>query len=250
MDDVISRFRFLVPVGIDLGCLVLYVLVLPWLTQYMQKKSPGILLFICGFYGVFCVSVFVLRSLATIKSTANESVDGLTMFSAVMFSVMMVYIVIDTSGMIRYLTDSPMSRISSDHQGLIGFMRFTGPIILCFIILAAYPAALLIKPRLTVFSGNTNRFILETMALLGINLMIIVTMAHWSASYQSEVRYTDLRVTGKIFIFLVVYVFFLIFYGAPRWLFFRSNPSISSAISFVFQTGFYVWNSLSKTAWE
>jgi hypothetical protein len=90
----------------------------------------------------------------------------------------------------------------------------------------------------------------QALALLGVNLMIIISMAQWEVAFQAESPYEGLGMGAKIMIFAAVYLFFLIFYGAPRFMFYKANPSLLAVGTFFAQTAFYLWRFLDGSAWK
>jgi hypothetical protein len=80
--------------------------------------------------------------------------------------------------------------------------------------------------------------------------MILVTVAYWQATFADTEAYTGLALGGKILIFLVVYAFFMVFFAPPRMLFLLKQPTIPAVLSFLGQTGYFVWNSLDRIAWR
>lgn len=250
MDAIEQKFRILIPVCIDLICFLLYFGILPWLTHQFQRKSFTNLLMVTGIYCLFCAAVLTLRVTAAHRDLTTGSMDGFTCLTGILFALMMVYIILDVSGCLDIITSgsNPGSPAARTDQSLTPG-TFAG-VVFAFLVLIAYPLVLTIKPPLQFASRSVGSILPESLSLLVINLMIITTMAHWDVTFKSDSPYTGLSLAGKILIFSVVYLFFLLFYASPRMIFHRSNPSNASMISFVLQTGYYVWHSLNRNAWQ
>ena len=87
-------------------------------------------------------------------------------------------------------------------------------------------------------------------SLLGVNVMILTTVGFWSAYFADTEPYVGLAMGGKILIFIMAYIFFMLFFAAPRMLFLLKRPGTAGVATFILQTGFYVWQLLSGTAWD
>ena len=90
---------------------------------------------------------------------------------------------------------------------------------------------------------------IEFFALLGVNAMILTTVGFWHAYFSDIEPYEGLAMGAKVLIFLLTYIFFMLFFAAPRMLFLLKRPSAVGIATFIVQTGFYIWRLLSGTAW-
>ncbi len=79
--------------------------------------------------------------------------------------------------------------------------------------------------------------------------MILAVTAFWNAYFNGIEPYEGLAIGGKILIFMVTYIFFLLFFAPPRMLFLLNKSTNFAWLTFLLQTGYFVWDSLSRLAW-
>ena len=104
-----------------------------------------------------------------------------------------------------------------------------------------------IKPYISL--SNSGILLVEFLAILGVNLMILTVTAFWNAYFNGIEPYEGLAIGGKILIFLVTYIFFLLFFAPSRMLFLLKKSNNFAWLTFLLQTGYFVWDSLSRLAW-
>lgn len=226
----------LAPVAADVLSVALYLLVLPRLVTVLQR--PGLLnaLLIGGVYLLFCGAVYLLRRQPPAAATGHR---GILAALGVTFSLFVTYMMADSAGFFANVEQL-------DPTPGVGMMAaITGGAVVWLALVALYPVLLSVEVA-PVGAGTAGRHFLS---LLGVNLMILVTAAYWQVFFAGTEPYEGLGPGGKALIFLVVYLFFLLFFAAPRTLAFLKRPTLAALASFLLQTAFYVWDSVSGSAW-
>lgn len=224
------------PVLADVAGVFLYSLLLPLLVDVFQRPGLFNAFLIGGVYLFFCGAVYLLRRQPPRAATGHK---WLLAALGITFSLFVTYMMADSAGFfanVERLDPTP---------GAGAVVAITGGAVLWLALVALYPALLMasIVPDAVATAGR--RFF----SLLGVNVMIVVTAAYWQVLFAGTEPYDDLAVGGKIVIFLVVYLFFLLFFAAPRTLAFLKEPTRIALVSFLLQTAYYVWRSVSQSAW-
>ncbi len=241
--------RSWIPIGADLLALMLYLTGLPWLVARFQTGAAGNLLLLIVSYSLFCGAVYLLRVSAFQHDPRSKTCSPMMVFWSVFFSLMILHAMTDLSGLLAFLVDTPLDEMDAIMEGAWAMAMTLGVLAGAVVVVALYPLSLLFRTTRLWSADSVTEVSIQAAALLGINLMILVTMAHWEVAYRADEPYRDLALGGKILIFLVVYAFFLLFYGMPRMLFFQANPSKMAVAVFILQTGYFVWSFLDGSAW-
>ena len=226
-----------IPVLADLSGVLLYLLLLPRLVSAFSQPSIASALFIILVYLSFCGSVYLLRRQP--PSVAPRYQDLLAS-TGLLFSLFVGYMVAESAGFF-----ANVGELDSD-PGPVAILAVLISGALWLALLFLYPLLL----SLPIAPAEATTQAQSLLALLGVNLMILVTAAYWQATFADVEPYDDLTAGGKLLIFLAVYLFFLLFFAAPRALILLRSPASLPLISFLLQTGYYVWNSLSGNAWS
>lgn len=231
------------PVAVDLAALLLYTAIVPSLTARFQEKSVGNAIIIGLIYLLFCLAVYLNRKLDGATETYSGW-KGALGFLAVAFGIFVTYMIAESGGILDHID---ASNLDLDNPWVSLGLLVGGA--LWFLLLSLYAAILFIeiKPIVPRHTGLVSG--LELLSLLGVNLMVIVTVAYWEAVFSGTEPYDSIATGGKILIFLLTYVFFLLFFAPPRLLFLARNPRPAALASFLIQTGYYVWGTLSRSAW-
>ncbi|MBN1318282.1 MAG: hypothetical protein JXA42_22565 [Anaerolineales bacterium] len=225
----------------DVGIFILYLLLLPPLKTLFQLKSTGAGLIIGGIYLLFCFAVYLIRRQPGATGVDSPYSRELLGFLGVIFGIMVVYMMVDGSGMINKLDTVDTGNMSN--------LAYIG-ILLGSLIGLALAFLYTIIVVIDVPPAGQRQFWTELVSLLGVNLMILTTVAFWQATFHDTEPYEDLALGGKLLIFVLTYLFFLLFFAPPRMLFLLNKPSLVSVVTFVLQTGYFVWDSVSRFAWR
>lgn len=227
----------------DLMMLLSYVVFLPQLSAFFSQQSyfhGGVVTLV---YLVFCASVVLIRKLPGTNSKKSEYSRGWLAFFALNFGIFITYIIAESAGFFTRLDNLP-----GTIEGKAALWVLAGFIV--WLLLAfLYMAVVLVKIKPSVSQNNSGTFLFEFLGILGVNLMIVMVTAFWNGSFHGIEPYEDLAMGGKILIFLVTYVFFLLFFAPPRMLFLLKKSNQYAWLSFFLQTGYFVWDSLSRLAW-
>ncbi len=226
----------LLPVAADVLGVGLYTLVLPRLVVAFQRPALLNAFLIGGVYLLFCGAVYLLRRQPPRAAPARR---GLLAALGVTFSLLVTYMMAESAGFF-----ANVERLDPN-PGAGAVAAITVGAVLWLGLLALYPAVLTISVPQDVAATAGRHFL----SLVGVNVMIVVTVAYWQVLFSGTEPYEDLAVGGKVLVFLVVYLFFLLFFAAPRLLAFLKEPTRVALLSFLLQTGYYVGHSVSQSAW-
>lgn len=215
------------------------------LLERFQQKTPGNAVVIGLLYLVFCLSVYVLLRLPSADHSGPREPGGFAFFSAWCFAVLVPAMMAGSSGLFdQFLADhADATSVSTGLLVMVGVLA-----VLLFV--ALYPAAFWAGKAAEPLRETAGTPWLEFAALLGINLMIVLTAVQWEVTFANTEPYTDLTWRAKALIFGVVYVTFLIFLAAPRLVFLVRKPGWIAAATFLLETGWFVWRSLAGKAWQ
>ncbi len=239
-----------IPILADVAGVILYLLMLPWLVQQFKTHSISNGIMITVFYIVFCASVYLLRVSISVNSPDSQPSKALLVFWSFFFSIMVFYMIFEFTGTLRFITDTSFAEQNEMMAGSRGTIIASTALVGFFVILLLYPVTMILKTRPLWSPDSMADVSIQALALLGVNLMIIVSMAQWEVAFQAESPYEGLGMGAKILIFGAVYLFFLVFYGSPRFAFYKANPSLLAVGTFIGQTGFYVWRFLDGSTWK
>jgi hypothetical protein len=233
-----------IPVVVDLAAIILYRSLAPRLTARFQQKSMINVAIIGGVYLLFCLSVFFIRKLEGEADNAYlESTSALAFFG-ITFGFFLSFVIADVSGVLDNLDSlgTNMDSAGANIGLLVGSVVWLALVFL-------YPAVLLVKIEPSISRESSQFFLVEFLTMVGINLMVIVTMAHWDAYFADTEPYEGLGMGAKVLIFVPTFAFFLLFYGPPRLVFLAKNTHTLGFATGMLQLSYFVWNSLSQTAW-
>ncbi len=210
---------------------------MPRLTERPQERAVSNATLITAVYLLFCLAVFLIRKLPG----GAVSVHPLVVIGGVFFAFLVAFMADDASGGFVDL-EVDLDSLSGSIGVFIGVTAF-------FVLIFLYPAILWmeIEPW-TAFQGVPAALV-RFLSLTAINVMIILSVAHWQVYFGDVEPYENLTWRAKLIIFLVTYAFFLLFYAPPRLIYLTKNPSLIAVGTFLLQTGYYVWNSLARRAW-
>lgn len=232
------------PVIADVVAVILYLTLVPRLTIQFQDKSTLNAAIVGGIYVLFCISVFFMRRLEGEAESAYLPSSALLAFFGVCFGIFVTYIMAEGSGVFDNLE---VLELDLDNTA-VNIGLFVGSIAwLAFFLL--YPGILIANIQPSIARDSSLYFWVELLTLLGTNLMIIVTVAHWEAFFADTTPYEGLGLGAKLLIFCPTFVFFLMFYGPPRLLFLSKKAHPTALVTFMLQLAYFVWDSLSRTAW-
>ena len=236
--------RYLPPILADGAAIAGYLLAVGPLARQFEEKEALNAALLLGSYVVLCVSVFGFRRLEPRTAQAGAGWTYLLVALATGFSVYILAMGMETSGLIDSL-DGMDSSLESGRDNALLLVGTVG----AFGILMLYPAMFLVPLRSMVRAGSARYLGTETAAFFGANLAIIVSVAHWEAFFADVEPYESITAATKLLIFLPTYVFFLLFYGSPRLLFLLRDRSRMAVATFVIESAVVTWLSLSHTAW-
>ena len=190
-----------------------YMVFLPQLSAYFSQKSyfhGGAVILV---YLIFCASVVLFRKLPGTDSKKSEYSRDWLAFFAVNFGIFISFIIAETAGFFNRL-DSLQGTIEGTAALLV-----LACIVLWLLLAFLYLIVVQVKIKPYISLSNSGTLLVEFLAILGVNLMILTVTAFWNAYFNGIEPYEDLATGGKILIFLFTYIFFLLFFAPPRMLF-------------------------------
>jgi hypothetical protein len=232
------------PIVADVLAVILYLILLPRLTACFRNKSlfTGVLVGII--YLVYCLSVLIIRKLPGPVGQKTGARKGWMGFFGVTFGIFVTFMMAESAGFFEMLDN--VSGTTQSKTALIAL----GGMLLWLILAFLYLIVLIVDIKPVSKTTKFADWPVELFALLGVNAMILTTVGFWQAYFSDVEPYEGLAVGGKILIFLLTYIFFMLFFAAPRMTFLLKKPSAAGAVTFIFQIGYYVWHLLSGTAWK
>jgi len=193
-------------------------------------------------YLVFCSGVFLLRRLEPTSAwgaSQRNAVNYLAM-PAACFGFFLLHMAMETGGGYAYLQRT--KDYAATDPRLVA--AIVGGIALSLV----YVFLLILDIRPTIHRGVKYE-IIRFSGLFLAQLMIVVVSAYWRRMGSESVAITEVALSGKILIFTAIYVFYLLFVASPRLLLLAIDPSPAALLSFFVGSCYYLWRSLSGTAW-
>lgn len=195
-------------------------------------------------YLIFCVSVVIVRKLPSPAGQKTGYPKGWMGFFGINFGIFVTFIMAETAGFFELL-DNMSGTIEGNTAAAV-----LGGVILWLILAFLYMIVLIVDIKPTLPKRKFSNWIIELFALLSVNAMILITVGFWNAYFFYTEPYDGLAMGGKILIFVMTYIFFMLFFAPPRMLFLLKKPGVAGLVTFILQTGYYVWHLLSGTAWN
>ncbi len=206
-----------------------------------QFRAPSIWngLLVSVVYLLLCGAVYLLRRLGT-PSRPPEGFVWLLAAQGLLFGIFIGYLAWESSGLMNNLLASDPADV---HPGLMAAML--AGIALAFL----YPAVIAVPVAPTPPRSTTVGPIVRAAALVVINAAAMMVFAFWDVMFADATRYDGLETGGKLMVFAAAYLFYWLFFGAPRMLPLVLNFSKVELGAAVLSTGYWVWQSLARSAW-
>lgn len=236
-----GAFMALAAVLADTLAILLSFWLTPWFANQFASPSTWNAVLIIGLYLAFCLAVYLLRRTGAVR--ADTAAGTVATVLAVFFGLMVAYMAASSSG---FSVDSLMEW---DLNSITASLAAIGMLMLALLTVFLYMFVLVVPTRPTAVAEGWPVLAQRLAMLLGANLMLIASLAHWEAYFADVEPYVGLTTGGQGLIFLAAYAFFVLFYGGPRLLLARGGAGPVPVITFLLQTAYYVWGFLSRTAW-
>jgi hypothetical protein len=166
-------------------------------------------------------------------------------FLGVLFSIFVSFMMADAAGLFDNLDTMDL-----DANNPVVSLGAVGGVLIWIAWIFVYPGILMANIKPTIGLASSSCPWIELISLLGINLMVIVTAAHWRAYFADTTPYEGLGLGAKLLIFAATFAFFLLFYAPPRLLFLSKVRHASGIVTFLLQLGYIVWDTLTRVAWR
>lgn len=214
---------------------------LPWLARFFAVPSLSGGLFFSLTYLAFCLAVYLLRRTGAVSVEA--AVGTGTTVLAVVLGILVAF---TTAVSVGFSVDA---LLELDLGGLAGSSAAIAALVAALLLVFLYMLALVVPVPPAAAATEWRPVVQRLVMLLAANLMLIASTAHWATYFADMMHRIGLSGGGIWPVFVVAYAFFGLFYGGLRLLLARSGAGVVPLITFLLQTGYYVWTALSQTAW-
>lgn len=214
-----------------------------FLLDRLQQKGVGNAVLIGLLYLLFCASVYLLMRMPPTGAPRDPEPGIFAFATAWCFAVLVAAMIGGAGGLGGWLDRLPGGGASLSAWLVLSL------VVVGFVIVSAYPLALWAGLSEAPLAAGRSAQAIELLALVGVNLMIVLTAVQWEAFFGPSEPYTGLTWRAKALIFTLFWLVFLIFVSAPRLVFLVRRPGWPAAVTFLFGTGYFVWRSLSRSAW-
>lgn len=233
----------LVPLFLDGALVLAFHWALPHLAARFTQKSVGNGLIVGGAYVLVCVAAYLVKRLGPAEPPGGTSTSGvLAGVGGLFFGFFVLFMIADTSGLLDLVHES--------EGGTPGFAVVL--LALLGIALALLFSGILFLVPSAEVSAEPEQFEwTHAVALLLVNAMVLCLLAFWRSYFETGAEpYEGLGMGGKILIFVFVWIFYLLFLSAPRLLLLGLNLRTVALLSFLLSSGYFVWQSLARSAWR
>ncbi len=223
----------------DSSAILLSFWLTPWLVHRFASPSTGNAALLVGLYLAFCLAVYLLRRSGAVH--ADAAAGTVATVPAVIFGVMVAYMAASSSGF------SVGSLMEWDLNSLDASAAAIGVLVLALLTVFLYMFVLVVPTRPAAVAEGGAAPAERLAMLLGTNLMLIASIAHWEAHFAG----VDVALTpsGQVLVFLGVYALVALFFGGPRLLVARGGAGPVPVATFLLQAAYYVWGFVSRMAW-
>jgi len=220
------------------------------ITAMISISGPANIALIGGAYALMCLGVLIGRlagrpfsalSPADAGPAPAEIKPGCSAWFSLPFALFVVAMLTESSGALDEKTAFGKAFLGESGTG----SAYALPFILVFIaVMVAFPLVAMLPLRPQIRRGAALHFASVLTATAAINVMVLVTTAYWEAQL-ADAEPMDIAIGGKILVFLVSYVVFLMFYAPPRMALAEVAGGNASRASFLIMLGIYVWQLMN-----
>ena len=114
-------------------------------------------------------------------------------------------------------------------------------IFLFLVILVLFPLILLMKSRPRIKYNSRSHTILRIGSVVTVDIMVLITAAYWEWQLADS-EPMQISLAGKILVFILGYMVFLMFYAPPRLAIISLEPNRWSFAGYAVILGFLLWN--------
>ena len=206
---------------IDILTLASFYFVLPFLVERFHAQDGWNLLLITGGYLLLCVGIFICKRLESRpvptvsgreskdKKTASQSSQGCSQALAWPYAIFVFVMLLDSSGVL--LSGSSWGEKLQDLDVTKSLL-----VVLVFLVfLLLFPLLLLRPSRPSIKFGSSSHVWLRIFGVMAVNFMVLITAAYWEWQL-AEAEPMEISLVGKILVFIIAYIVFLMFYSPHR----------------------------------
>jgi hypothetical protein len=227
---------------IDLLTIVGCSALLPLLVTLFNKRGWSGFLVVIGGYFFMCAGIFIGKKLepwplADQQTGTVKSEGGCVIALSWPYAIFVVVMGLDSGG--AFKRNSEMWTQLDNLTG--GSNLILIPVILVFlIILILFPLLLMMKPKFSIRHGRPAHTLLRLFSVTSIDLMALITAAYWQWQLSGS-EPMQIGLAGKILVFLLGYVIFLMLYAPPRLALISLEPSRWSFTGYAILLGYILW---------
>jgi len=227
---------------IDGLALAAYFFCVPALAGQMARPGPWNAVLVLAAYLVMCAGIFLARQLEMNPENAGPApADGAVSAPKTRLAV----------NPLAAWTCWPFSLFVPVMMAMAGGYLKPGappipaavgvPVIILAMLL--FPLLLYVPARPRVAYGGRAHRLLRSLSVLGVDAMMIVTAAFWEWQLK-DAEPMQIALAGKILVFLLAYVVFLMLYAAPRLALLSFEDSRWSMAGYLVILGVMVWRMM------
>jgi hypothetical protein len=242
-ENVCSRWinRAVTPV-VDLLAIAACSALLPLLVTLFDNQGWGGFLVVLGGYFIMCAGIFIGKHLepwplADEETGKQKNQSGCVIALSWPYAVFVVVMALDSGG--AFQRNSELWNQLDKLTG--GSNLILIPAILVFlIILVLFPLLLIMKPKSGVSHGRPAHTLLRLFSVTSIDLMALITAVYWEWQLVDN-EPMQIGLAGKILVFLLGYILFLMLYAPPRLVLISLEPSRWSFSGYAVLLGYILW---------
>jgi len=227
---------------IDLVAIISYSTLLPLLVSIFKQQQVSSVFIVTGGYFLMCLGIFIGKKLASWpqpmqKREAGGKNNGCVLVLAWPYAIFVIVMIFDASGAFI-----PGSDLGNRLDNLVRGSTFTLLLVLFLflIILVLFPLLLLMKSRPKIKYNRLSHILLRLFSVSAIDMMALITAAYWEWQLADS-EPMQISIAGKILVFILVYIVFLMFYAPPRLALISLEPGRWSFAGYAFFLAYILW---------
>ena len=227
---------------IDLLTIVLYSTLLPILVLIFSRRKIFGSLVVGGGYLLMCVGIFVgkrLQAWPQVGQNENsvEKRSGWVTVLSWPYAIFVVVMIFETGG--AFVKGSDLGDWLDKLAGG-STLTLLLAVIVFLVILVLFPLLLLMKARPRIRYDRISHTLFRMFSITSVDLMVLITAAYWEWQLADS-QPMPIGLAGKILVFGLGYVVFLMFYAPPRLALISLEPSRWSFAGYAILLGYILW---------
>jgi hypothetical protein len=241
--------RLATPV-VDLLTFAAYALLLKFIVNRFATQSASNMLLVTAAYLLMCAGIFIGKRLEPNPesellpekegdqkvNTGKKEGCMLTLVLSWPFAAFVIVMMLLTSGFFVEGSDFGAKLEEFAGSSVLGGIIF---VIVFLVILLLFPLLLLSRRKPRWKYGTRAHTLLRMFSVAAVNSMVLVTIAYWEWE-MGDTEPMEISLLGKILVFSLAYVFFLMFYAPPRLALLELEPNKWSFVGYAILLGYTV----------